>query len=878
MSKQQNKTLIDFLYRNNIPFAARHYERVKKEAREFLISPLKVLALLVAIAGLFAMVFEVRYFHDFSVQIYLTRLIATLIAFIALVLLHTKFAENNSLTLVHILLFTIIISSAYMIYLLPSTLVLNSQIVALIIFTSALFLSWDVRNQIIVAIYYNLVFAIAILMNDRTIYFLPNLFESVLFVLFLSMISVVGSAVNFRIRVHSAEKSFQVELSERKYRTIFNNSAEGIFQSAENGHFITVNPAMIKILGYNDASELLKANIQNDVYKFSEERKILVKELKEKGEVKNYKVTLKRKDGTDVIVRLNDRLVRDEENNTFYFEGNLQDITEQVTADAKRREAEIALKEEKQRADKLAQQAMDANQVKSQFLANMSHEIRTPMNGVIGYLTLLEMGAFENQEEQKQFISSARQSAESLLDIINDILDLSKIESGKMKLEEIKFNLNTIIDDAAGVLLTKAVEKNIVISKDIDINTPLNLIGDQTRIRQIFVNLIGNAVKFTDSGHVNIKINAVQQDEDNVTLNVSVQDTGIGIPKEKMKDLFKSFSQLDDMFTRKFGGTGLGLVICKEFINMMSGEIHVESKPGIGSRFYFDLKLKTQTGSPEITTQRIYKTYSLPVISEDLQESKEAVRRQRLKHKILLAEDNLINQKIALRMLNEAGYIGDSVTNGAEAIDAVTNGDFSLVLMDVQMPQVDGYQATTQIRRLDEPKNKIPIVAITAHALPGDREKCIEIGMNDYLSKPIIAEELIRIVDMNLGIASSSEKNIAEKEQKQDGLFDFLHLEKISGGSGDFKKELLGAYLDDMVKRYNNLKNWIANDNMPNLIKEAHTIKGASYSVGAVRIGEEALAVEISGKHNDMDNLRERMILLEQAIEDTRSLLKDFVV
>ncbi|QQS34812.1 MAG: response regulator [Ignavibacteriales bacterium] len=877
MSKTQSKSVVDFLYRNNIPFAARHYERVKKEAREFLISPLKVLALLVAIAGLFAMVFEVRYFSEFSIQIYLTRLIATLIAFIVLVLLHTKFAENNSLTLVHILLFTIIISSGYMIYLLPTTLVLNSQIVALIIFTSALFLSWDVRNQIIVAIYYNIVFATAILLNDRTIYFLPNLFESVLFVLFLSLISVVGSAVNFRIRVHSAEKSFQVEISERKYRAIFHNSAEGIFQSGEDGHFITVNPAMVRILGYRDDAELLTANIQDDVYKFSEERKILVKELKEKGEVKNYKVTLKRKDGTDVIVRLNDRLIRDEENNRFYFEGNLQDITEQVTADAKRREAEIALKEEKNRADKLAKQAMDANQIKSQFLANMSHEIRTPMNGVIGYLTLLEMGAFENQDEQKQFISSARQSAESLLDIINDILDLSKIESGRMKLEEVNFNLNTIIDDAVGVLLAKASEKNLIITKDIDAETPVSLIGDQTRIRQIFVNLLGNAIKFTDSGHINIKITSSVPDDDVIIVNASVQDTGMGIPKEKMKDLFKSFSQIEDMFTRKFGGTGLGLVICKEFINMMGGDIHVESKVGSGSRFYFDIKLKLQTPT-EITAQRIYRTYSLPVHTAAAKQSKEASRRQRLKHKILLAEDNLINQKIALRMLNEAGYIGDSVTNGEEAIDAVVGGNFSLVLMDVQMPQVDGYQATARIRKLPEPKNQIPIVAITAHALPGDKEKCIEAGMNDYLSKPIIAEELIKIVDANLGIVNETETPVSEKEQKQDGLFDFLHLEKISAGSADFKKELLGAYLDDMVKRYSNLKNWLVNDDMNNLIKEAHTIKGASYSVGAVRIGEEALAVEISGKHNDMDNLRERMILLEQAIDDTRSLLKDFVV
>ena len=476
MANIENKTVLDFIYNNHLPFKGERYEYVKKVTVDVLVTPLKVMALLIAVSGIFAMIFEVRYFSQYSIQIYITRLIATIASFVILVFLNRKEGIKNPVLMVHLLLLVIIISSGYMIYLIPKTIIVNSHIVGLMIFTSALFLSWEVKNQIIVSIYYNIVFAAAILFNDGSIYFLPNMYESVIFVLFLSLISVIGSAVNFRLRMQLAENSFRIELSESKYRSIFDNSLEGIFQSSPDGRFLTVNTSLSEILGYSK-EELVKLNIGRDIYKNPTDREVLLKKLEEKKELKDYQLSLKKKDGSEVIVRLNDRLVSDPESSNYYFEGNLQDITVQVIAEINKQKAEQELRDEKLRSDILAKEALQSSLIKSQFLANMSHEIRTPMNGIIGFLTLIEMEAHKNKEELKQFALSAKRSAEALLDIINDILDVSKIESGKMQLVNSNFNLGDVIDESVSILSTKIKEKNLTISKEIEENTHLLQIG-----------------------------------------------------------------------------------------------------------------------------------------------------------------------------------------------------------------------------------------------------------------------------------------------------------------------------------------------------------------------------------------------------------------
>ena len=874
---QSPVTIFDFISKST-SISKKSYKHVKEQTKQLLLPPLKIMALLIAISGLFAMIFEVRYFSEYSFQVYLTRLSATLISFFVLVALYTKWGSDKSVLLVHTLLISIIVSTGYMIYLLPSTLIINTQIVGLMIFTSALFLSWDIKNQIFVAIYYNVVFASAILLNDSTIYFLPNLYESVLFVIFLSIISVIGSAVNFRLRVMLAEKSYSVVLSEKKYKSIFDNSAEGLFQSSLDGKFLIVNKALVEILGYDNEEDLMKIDIRKELYKYPQERLKLVKKLQHDGVVRNERVTLKRKDGSEIVIRLNDRIVSDEEVG-IYFEGNMQNITQQVRAEQEREKAENALRNEKMKSDNLAMEATQNSLVKSQFLANMSHEIRTPMNGIIGYLSLIELQAFESEEEMTQFVSSAKKSAESLLDIINDLLDLSKIEAGKMELAHVDFNISEIIDESVSIILTKAKEKNLDILREIIESSPLLVKGDNKRIRQIFTNLLGNAVKFTEKGGVKVRIKSEMINNEECFIQASVEDSGIGIPESKVKTLFKPFSQVDSSNTNKYGGTGLGLVICKEFVNMMGGEIWIESDYGNGTKIFFTLKLKVQNQKYVQNKADLLKRYELQSDNNKKPELKtKDIKTQRSKHKILLAEDNHINQKVAVRMVGDAGYFCEAVSDGRKAFEAVKSGDFSLVLMDVQMPEMDGFAATSAIRKLQNSKNNIPIIAITAHALMGDKERCLNAGMNDYITKPIIAESLIRAIDNLLGIKTLKVKKITPPEILNSfEVFDFDHLEKVSMGDDSFQREVLSSYIEDVILRCKRMESFLNAGELEKLVAEAHTIKGASYSIGAKKMGEEALAVEISAKHSDYDSAHERFKKLKKALEETKEILSDFL-
>ena len=879
MLNGNERSIVDFIYNERVPFEEAEYRNFLEQTKELLVTPLKVMALLIAVSGLFAMIFEVRYFTQYSVNVYFTRLLATLISFAVLVLMNTKIGRERPIVFVHLLLMTIIISSGYMIYLMPKTLIVNAQIVGLMIFTSALFLSWDVKNQIIVAIYYNAVFAAAILLNDVSIYFLPNMYESVIFILFLSIISVIGSAVNYKLRMQLAEKSYHVELSENKYRSIFDNSIEGMFQTSLGGRFLTINPSLVKILGYRSKEELMKLNIEFDVYKYAGERNKLIKELLEKGEVKNRQLTLKKKDGSDVIVRLNDRIYVDNDGNKTYFEGTMQDITEQVLADSSRRKAEEELRKEKLRSDTLAKQALQSNMVKSQFLANMSHEIRTPMNGIIGFLSLIESGSYNNIEEMKQFANSARTSAESLLDIINDILDLSKIESGKMSLEKIDFSLDDIIEESISILSPKIMDKGLKAEKEIETHTPLYLKGDPKRIRQIFINLLSNAVKFTEKGSIKVYVTSKEIDTNTFEIFASVQDTGIGIPSDRLDLLFKPFSQLDGSYTRKYGGTGLGLAICKEFINLMGGDIGVDSTKNVGSKFYFTMQLeqgdKEKFVSPDTLVSSGLKGKAIKEISEN---KTQLTKESRGTFKILLAEDNFINQKVALRIMSEAGYKADAVMNGLQAVKAVEENRYDVILMDVQMPEMDGMTATRKIRELKSENRNVPIIAITAHALMGDKEKCLEAGMDDYLSKPIRSQVLIQKIDKWLNVQVDTKK--AEDKSislNKDVVFDFAHLDKMSAGDKEFEADLIETYLEDIVTRFHNLEAAIEENENTKVINEAHTIKGASYSVGARKVGDEAYGIELSCKLNDHSSALERLSKLKKAIEETKNLLKESV-
>jgi PAS domain S-box-containing protein len=666
--------------------------------------------------------------------------------------------------------------------------------------------------------------------------------------------------------VELTKQKKRLERSERKFRTIFENSIQGIYQSTPDGKFITVNNALATMCGYDSPDQMVSSitNLATQLYTVPEDREGFQRQLLRHGMLREGQTQFQRRDGSLIDVRINAHKLNDPVTGELYFEGIIEDITHKKQA-------------EKLRVAKEAAEA--ANQTKSEFLANMSHEIRTPMNGVIGMTSLLL--DTELTAEQREYADTVRISADNLLTILNDILDYSKIEAGKLDLELIDFDLRVALEETNDLLALKAQEKGLEYLYMIDKQVPSYIIGDPGRVRQILINLVGNAVKFTDSGEIAIRVTLESETDSHVTLRFGVRDTGIGISTEQMDRLFKSFSQADGSTSRKYGGTGLGLTISKKLTAMMGGSIHVDSTPGEGSEFWFTAVFEKQpegkeqpivipedirgkhvlivddnatnrhilrdllirwgcrcdevpggreaieslTAAVERNTPfdmalidmqmphmdgamlggRIKKTPAIaktvmimmtsmgdrgdakrfseigfsayltkPVKHAQLFEclttvmgitkqsdrgaSAPMVTRHSLAEgkkqmfKILLAEDNLVNQKVASILLKRLGYQADIVNNGKEAIAALEKTFYHAVLMDCQMPELDGYEATAEIRSADSKviDPRVTIIALTANAMKGDRDKCIAAGMDDYLSKPINSSELADMLDRYL--------------------------------------------------------------------------------------------------------------------------------
>jgi two-component system sensor histidine kinase/response regulator len=781
--------------------------------------------------------------------------------------------------------------------------------------------------------------------------------------------------VTERIRADEAARQ-----SDARFRKLVQSSLIGVMIAHLDGHILDANDEFLRIIGRTRA-DLETRELRWDVitpadHRAGDERAIEM--LKKHGTCPAWEKEYERPSGQRVPILLGVTMLEDSLSECICF---VIDITEQ-----KRTERELLA----------AKEAADAaNRAKSQFLANMSHEVRTPMNAIIG-MTELVLGT-PLAAKQAEYLKMVLQSGESLLAIINDVLDFSKVESGKVDLERIPFSLRDCVGDAVRTLALRAHDKQLELALDVENDVPDWLEGDPGRLRQVIVNLVGNAIKFTPAGEVVVRVTLVRQHGGTAELQFCISDTGIGIPAHKLSSVFEAFEQADSSTTRQYGGTGLGLAIVRKYVELMHGRTWIESEVGRGSKFYFTVFLDRCSDPPpdrtvpkrsflrgtrvlvvddNATNRRIVeevltnwdliptgcasareaidelwhavrhgRPYELLLSDVNMPDQDgysliEQVRRdpslsditvmlltssdhetngraerlriaQRLMKpikqselfdaivvalgvstaepgessaeiesataprplRILLAEDSLVNQRLAVGLLEKHGHHVTVANNGVEACALLERETFDVVLMDVQMPEMDGLAATEAIRSRERSTGgHIPIIAMTAHAMKGDRERCLEAGMDEYVSKPIRQPQLLAALRLVLGHSESPDQRQAaagpadELIAPEPGVIDWDEALKICTGDHALLREIVKAFLEEQPVRLAEIRRAIDSENYELLSRAAHTIKGSMRYFAAERVFERAFALEQLGASRTLTGAEEQFGFLKQEL------------
>ena len=687
--------------------------------------------------------------------------------------------------------------------------------------------------------------------------------------------------------------------SEERYRELVDSSLGLICTHDLDGRLLSVNPAAARSLGYEPTE--MTGNCLKDFLAPSARKMFAdyLRQMRKTGAYNGLMHVCTKSGETRVWTCSNVYL--EEAGKAPYILGHAQDITER-----KRMEREL---------ETARDQALESVRHKSEFLANMSHEIRTPMNGVIGMTGLLLDSALDR--EQRKFAEAIRASGENLLRIINDILDFSKVEAGKLEFEMLDFDLRDTIGSTIELFADTAREKENQLILFVSRDAPFALKGDAGRLRQILTNLIGNALKFTKHGEVVVRAATERETDHTVRLRFTVSDTGIGISEESQSKLFQSFSQADASTTRRFGGTGLGLVISQRLIEMMNGEIGFESQPGAGSTFWFTAEFEKQTASAAAVSPPIAASANIKNLREILNgnEGRKTNGNQRglqistvdasaanltiliapraARRRILVVEDNPINQTVAKKQLENLGYRADVAANGFEALEAIGKMPYDLVLMDCQMPEMDGYEATAAIRAqeksrdaktdecaLNSPANscaRLPVIAMTAHAIDGERERCLAAGMDDYISKPVNKKALGETIERWMDATQRQPvfERTAELQSTENNLpliaespVDRRTLEDLTLGDPEMLREIIGIYLEQTELQLIEMRRALDESDAAALYLVAHKAVGGSATCGMRAVVPAFRELEQMSKKRCLDRAETVLATAAQAFAE----------